>query len=107
MRKNQRSNNKNFLGTGGDNFNLHNPIANFTKHTAQLKQLSDTVADGDCLFDTCLQGMRLHGDFRYDSIKLLRTKSSSWASKNPQFPLREGLTIIEYLQAYLNIEKFT
>ena len=60
-----------------DNFNS---LVQYSKHQAQLKQISDTVKGGDCLFDTCYQGIRLHNDLalqsKVNSAKQLRTSVS-------------------------------
>ena len=80
-----------------------NSPANFTKQQAQLKQLSETVPDGDCLFDTCLQGMRLNKDVRrFDSCTQLREKSASWAAQHPNTSVGDNLTLFQYLKHHLN-----
>ena len=85
-----------------DNFNS---LVQYSKHQAQLKQISDTVKDGDCLFDTCYQGIRLHNDLalqsKVNSAKQLRTSVSTWAAHNPDCKIGENLTLIQHLSNQL------
>ena len=83
-----------------DNFNSH---AEFSKYKAQLKQKSDTINDGDCLFDACLQGMHLNEDARrFTSYRELRKSSSRWAIQHPEHLIGKDLTLIQYLGNHLN-----
>ena len=85
-----------------------NSPVNFSKQQAQLKQLSETVSDGDCLFDTCLQGMRLNEDVRrFDSCTQLRKSSASWAAQNPKAFVGDNFTLFQYLKNHLNKNDFT
>ena len=86
-----------------------NSLAQFSKYKAQLKQLSDTISDGDCFFDTFLQGMRLNNDVgRFDSYRQLRYNNSSlWASQNSNCLVGDNLTLLQYLSNHLNKEELS
>ena len=63
-----------------DNFNS---LVHYSKHQALLKQISDTVKDGDCLFDTCYQGIRLHNDLALQSkVNSAKQLWTTWAAQN-------------------------
>ena len=81
--------------------NNFNSLAQFAKHNAQLKQLSHTVADGDCVFDSLLQGLQLHRDNRFTSYRQLREQCSQWAIQNPHFSVGNDLMLILHLSHHL------
>ena len=92
------------ISSSSENFN---PLVQYSKHQAQLKQISDTVKDGDCLFDTCYQGIRLHNDLvqqsKCNSARQLRMNVSTWAAQNPNYNIGENLTLIQHLKHQLHL----
>ena len=81
-----------------------NSQAEFSKHKAILKKISNTIGDGDCLYDTILQGMRVNEDKKqFSSFRQLRQESSKWASEHAHCAVGKDLTIIQLLSNHLQL----
>ena len=82
--------------------NNFNSQAQLSLFKAVLKQSSDTVTDGNCLFDACTQGMRLNEDKRNFTYSQLRKSSARWAQLHPDYIIGKDLTLIQHLSNHLN-----